>query len=205
MSQAAVRRPRVLSGAFFCFAACLGPFRSRLLVNTVGPLVLIAVAIAACSAAGAILGLVTSKMTWRDGAAFGGAVAVVIVWVLVPPVSKTVFEVYDCENFGVSDVVNVSSSDVHAYAYFLHADMSISCSSGDYGSLLGLASLFVVIWPIAMPVLLAALLVGAHKSKKASKSSMLSRATVTPDSSATSRDTHSSSVSPNSTKPARVE
>ena len=54
---------------------------------------------------------------------------------------------------------------------------SISCSSGDYGSLLGLASLFVVIWPIAMPVLLAALLVGAHKSKKASKSSMLSRAT----------------------------
>ena len=127
-------------------AACLGPFRSRLLVNTVGPLVLIAVVIAACSAAGAILGLVTAKMTWRDGAAVGGAVSVVIVWVLVPPVSKTVFEVYDCEYFGVSDVVgNASSSDAHDYAHFLHADMRISCSSDDYGSLwasqlLGLSS-----------------------------------------------------------------
>lgn len=144
---------------------CFGAYETRLIATSLGPLFIIIIVMLVAG----IIGFLVGRST-RLAAAIGGALSVVILWVLCPPVSKIVLEVFDCEPFGVADAITTSSGDHNVVQWFLHSDLDIRCSFSDYSSALydrltGLGTLFIIIWPVGVPLMFAALLVGAKRSR----------------------------------------
>ena len=93
--------------------------------------------------------------------------------------------------FGAADEADVDSfgqrnATVHRNATeqaFLYSSMRIRCSDATYQSqehdeLLRLAGAFVAIWPVGMPLLLGALLVGAEKRRSTPGFSIIVRSTA---------------------------
>ena len=156
---------------------CFGPYESRLMATAIGPLVTIAIIMLIAVLASAIF-----SRSIKLGAVIGGMLSLVIVWILTPPVSKVVFEVFDCEPFGFVDANVMNSTDSSDVSHwFLHADLDIRCShdtfsSSLYDRLTALGGLFIVIWPVGMPLMFTALLVGAKRSQ--SSQTVISRITA---------------------------
>ena len=166
--------------------ACIGDFSSRINLTAVAPLVVIAIGIPLAALTGKLLG------SMRTGLGFGGAFGLVIVWALTPTISKMLFQVFDCETFGFFDgtaeTLNSTSTGV-IEQHFLYEAMRIRCSDADFDSpehdeLKGLAGFYLAIWPVGMPLLMAALLTRAHRQSSMPSTgmpptnlSMLQRAT----------------------------
>ena len=111
----------------------------------------------------------------------GGGVCIAIIWAVIPPVSKLLFSVYDCETFGAADEMDAGSNVVEQA--FLYSSMRIRCSdasdvSQEHEELLTLSGFFVAIWPVGMPLLLGGLLFAAEKRRSKPGFSVIVRSTA---------------------------
>ena len=143
---------------------CVGSYTVRLIVTALSPLILIAVTLFVSTIGG------YACRSTHKGAAVGGSIVVVIIWVLTPPVSKMILSVFDCESYRAVDAPH------ERRMWFMLADKSYECyESAEYNELAMLSSVFVVVWPVGMPLLLLCLLFCARRNYRA-KSSLLARA-----------------------------
>ena len=79
---------------------CFGDISSRLRAMAAGPLVVIAAMMVVAIALGGVLKMCMANAL-RGSITFGAAASLVIVWCFTPPVSKALFEVFDCQSFGL--------------------------------------------------------------------------------------------------------
>ena len=137
-------------------AACLGGFRSRLLVEAWLPvLVLVVLGVASVLAAVAM----GARSEQRGGAVAivrsGGLTALpwalVALFAFVPSVSTRIFSAFACQGFGYDDATGAE----HLY---LHADLAIRCAGDAYRTLTSEATGLILLWPVGVPVLFLALL-----------------------------------------------
>ena len=103
--------------------------------------------------------------------------ALLLSYCLVPSVSKTIFQSWSCVEYEY-DRRDASIS----YYYFMSNDLSVRCSNGgysnpDYDKITMTALILLIIWPVGMVVVYAAILLSCRSSLIAREPTPLSRAT----------------------------
>ena len=85
--------------------------------------------------------------------------AIIMVYVLLPSVSTSIFDAMRCKSFVTNDDGSIENS-------YLLEDLSISCNKSDsnYKDLLTTFWVLFTVWPVAMPLLFAGLLWNIKKS-----------------------------------------
>ena len=143
---------------------CVGGLMTRLAFNGLWPLVLMLVV------ALALTGYeMARKGSLRSAALRSLKVAVFISFCVLPSVTRSLFLAFQCRSFGFDDFANEPKS-------YLTASLDIECLTGEHQPTLGLAGGFIVLWPLAMPLLYAFLLYRCHHSIQSRQPSSLSRA-----------------------------
>ena len=145
---------------------CVGGLTTRLAFNGLWPLVLIlavALALAAREAArkGSIKSVALRSLEF----------AVFISFCVLPSVTRSLFLAFQCQSFGFDDLTSETKS-------YLTASLDIECTgSGAHQPIITLAAGFIMLWPLAMPLLYAFLLYRCRRSIQNHLPSPLSRAT----------------------------
>ena len=151
----------------FVFAdwKCVGGLTTRLAFNGLWPLVLmlaVALALAAREAA--------RKGSIKSVALRSLEAAVFISFCVLPSVTRSLFLAFQCQSFGFDDLTSETKS-------YLTASLDIECTgSGAHQPIIALAVGFIVLWPLAMPLLYAFLLYRCRQSIQNHQPSPLSRA-----------------------------
>ena len=143
---------------------CVGGLTTRLAFNGMWPLVLmlaVALVFAARKAA--------RKGSVRSAALRSLEAAVFISFCVLPSVTRSLFLAFQCQSFGFDDLKRETKS-------FLTASLDIECSSTAHQPSIALAVGFIVVWPLAMPLLYALLLYRCRRSIQDHQPSPLSRA-----------------------------
>jgi hypothetical protein len=72
-----------------------------------------------------------------------------ITFVLVGPTSSSIFAAWTCETYALNSIAEPPTTTA-----FLLADLSLKCDSsdGEYAKVESLAYIFVVIWPVGVPL-----------------------------------------------------
>jgi hypothetical protein len=140
---------------------CVGGLTTRLTFNGMWPLVLmLAVALA----------LAARKAARKGSALRSLEAAVFISFCVLPSVTRSLFLAFQCQSFGFDD----RASETRSY---LTASLDVECTgSGAHQSIIALAVGFIVVWPLAMPLLYALLLYRCGRSIQNHQPSPLSRA-----------------------------
>ena len=144
---------------------CVGGLTTRLAFNGLWPLALmlaVALALAARTAArrGSIKNVVLRSLEF----------AVFISFCVLPSVTRSLFLAFQCQSFGFDDLTSETKS-------YLTASLDIECTgSGTHQPIIALTVGFIVLWPLAMPLLYALLLYRCRHSIQNHKPSPLSRA-----------------------------
>lgn len=147
---------------------CIGSFSDRLLFVAFAPLVVLTLVAGSSAAYGGLLAYQGARMaaadsaqveTVREGMARGLLRALPLVlavlFALVPMVSARIFSSYSCKLLG--------SSAEHGSDYsVLHADYSVVCGSDEHERIIVLANCLVVLWPVGVSVLFAAVLLAGR-------------------------------------------
>ena len=143
---------------------CVGGLTTRLAFNGLWPLVLmlaVALTLAAHKAA--------RKASVRSAALRSLEAAVFISFCVLPSVTRSLFLAFQCQSFGFDDLKRETKS-------YLTASLDIECSSAAHQPSIALAVGFIVVWPLAMPLLYALLLYRCRRSIQNHQPSPLSRA-----------------------------
>jgi|EP00966_Prymnesium_polylepis_P220688 hypothetical protein len=173
--------------ATFVASACVGDFKSRLLLVAAGPLVLLSVLLilallaAAANQRQLLLALSPRRLGGaalltivKDGIFLALPLTLVSCFVLVPNVARRIFASFNCDSFGFDD----HDAGQHSY---LHSDYSIRCSDSAYTSphheaIKLLAFAFIAIWPIGVPVLFGTILFLCRRAMRSQQPTKLSSA-----------------------------
>ena len=143
---------------------CVGGLTTRLAFNGLWPLALmlaVALALAARTAArkGSIKAVALRSLEF----------AVFVSFCVLPSVTRSLFLAFQCQSFGFDDLTGETKS-------YLTASLDIECSSGAHQPIVGFAVGFILLWPVAMPLLYALLLYRCRRSIQNHQPSPLSRA-----------------------------
>ena len=151
----------------FVFAdwKCVGGLTTRVAFNGLWPLVLmLAVALALTAREAA------RKGSLRSAVLRSMKFAVVISFCVLPSVTRSLFLAFQCQSFGFDDLASETKS-------YLTASLDIECSGyGAHQPIIALAVGFIVLWPLAMPLLYVFLLYYCRRSIQNHQPSTLSRA-----------------------------
>ena len=150
----------------FVFAdwKCVGGLTTRLAFNGLWPLALmlaVALALAAREAA--------RKGSIKNVALRSLKFAVFISFCVLPSVTRSLFLAFQCQSFGFDDLTGETKP-------YLTASLDIECLTGEHQPIIALAVGFIVLWPLAMPLLYAFLLYRCRRSIQSRRPSSLSRA-----------------------------
>ena len=151
--------------------ACYGDFEHRLLIMGLAPIALISVVLVGCVAwsLGVSRG-VTLSVPATAGLVRGLPIALLLSFVLVPPVSKYIFSSFDCIQYDVDSSAGLTTS-------FLRADASVICQdSVEHQRIFTSALTLSIVWPCGAPILYVALLWAAQKAIQERKPNRLTRA-----------------------------
>jgi len=98
-------------------------------------------------------------------------ISVVVLYLVLPSVSSTIFDAIICRAFDTSDEGNIVRS-------YLVADMSIECDndSNEYVSINKIFWVSVTFWPILVPLIFFGLLISIHKSVYSNRINFLAEA-----------------------------
>ena len=156
-----------LGVALFPSWACLGDLRWRIAFNALWPLGLMAAVCAALVSRELLMG-----RSARQSLLSSLRAAIFISFCVIPSVTRSLFLAFQCESFGFDDTTSPSETKSH-----LTASINVECSSDEHGRFVALASVFIVIWPVGMPLLYAVLLHRCRRAVREHQPSGLSRAT----------------------------
>ena len=141
----------------FVPTACLGDYRTRLLIGSLWPVGL--VLLFAVGFVGWELLQGCRTMNSSSTRAIGSAVkaglqravplTLGLTFLVVPSTSMRIFRTFECEP------IKYSEGEVRRY---LKADLTLSCDSEDYDETSAVAGLFIALWPVGIPLLYAVLL-----------------------------------------------
>jgi len=113
----------------------------------------------------------------------GFAFAIFLSYVVLPTVSRSVFETWSCENFGyIDDPTRHLSDDPTLTRSFMRTDGEVVCEVGGpsdspHNRLAQLSYGLLVLWPLGMPAAYAALLYKCRSSIRRRTQSFLSAST----------------------------
>jgi hypothetical protein len=131
---------------------CFGSYRTRLLILSVWPVALLSL-VAACLIARELArdhrnrdrsSVVTSRShgaAVRSGLERTLPLTLVLTFLLVPSTATRVFKTFLCDPF----LYNSQAGETRRY---LHDDLSLSCSSSEYGATRNIALGMLVLWPM---------------------------------------------------------
>ena len=143
---------------------CVGGLATRLAFNGLWPLVLILAVALALAARKAV-----RKGSTRSAALRSLKVAVFISYCTLPSVTRSLFLAFQSESFGFDDLTSETKS-------YLTASLDIEFGSAAHRPIITLAVVFIVLWPLAMPLIYALLLYRCRRSIQNHQPSPLSRA-----------------------------
>ena len=144
---------------------CVGGLTTLLAFNGLWPLVLMLAVVLALTARKAVHKGSLKAILLRSLEA-----AVFISFCVLPSVTRSLFLAFQCESFGFDDPMSETKS-------YLTASLDIECTgSGAHQPIIALAVGFIVLWPLAMPLLYAILLYRCRQSIQNHQPSPLSRA-----------------------------
>ena len=133
---------------------CVGGLTMRLAFNGLWPLLLMVVVALTHLARAAVRtsGLQVAMLRSLEAAVF-------ISFCVLPSVTRSLFLAFQCESFRFDDLAGEEPKS------YLTASLNVECSTdGEHGSIIALAGAFIVVWPVAMPLMYAALL---HRCRRA--------------------------------------
>ena len=144
---------------------CVGGLSTRLAFNGLWPLgLMVAVALALATREAA------RKGSLKSAALRSLEAAVFVSFCVLPSVTRSLFLAFQCQSFGFDDLVSETKS-------YLTASLNVECSgSGAHKPIIALAVVFIVLWPVAMPLLYACLLYRCRHPILSHQLSPLSRA-----------------------------
>ena len=144
---------------------CVGGLTTLLAFNGLWPLVLMLAVVLALAAREAV-----RKGSIKAVALRSLQAAVFISFCVLPSVTRSLFLAFQCESFGFDDPTSETKS-------YLTASLDIECTGSDaHQPIIALAVGFIVLWPLAMPLLYALLLYRCRRSIQNHQPSPLSRA-----------------------------
>jgi hypothetical protein len=161
---------------------CIGNFKGRLFLRTSIALGLVVAGPFLCACFVSCKEIlvrralrVDSTRSIAEAALAGVPAAVMIAFALTPSISKTLFSTFDCEEFSANDASGASS-------HFLIADFSVRCSSQDHTSsdwdeARIVATGYIMVWPVGMPILFLALLLHCREAIKGRRWTPMTNAT----------------------------
>ena len=146
---------------------CLGGLTARLVFSGLWPLVLMAM-LALC-----LFGLEAARKAPIQRALVRSLEAFVFIsFCVLPSVTRSLFVAFQCESFGFDDSARPPESRT-----YLLASLNIEChTSAEHELIYITAYIFIVLWPVAMPLLYAALLFRCRHAILKHQPSTLSRA-----------------------------
>ena len=148
---------------------CVGGLTTRLAFNGLWPLVLMIAVASALLAHAAV-----RKSSLRAAMLRGLEASILISFCVLPSVTRSLFLAFQCESFGFDDIAGEDSTSKS----YLTASLNVECTGdGEHGSIISLAVVFVVLWPVAMPLLYAVLLHRCRHAIVDHQPNALSRAT----------------------------
>ena len=144
---------------------CVGGLSTRLAFNGLWPLgLMVAVALALATREAA------RKGSLKSAALRSLEAAVFVSFCVLPSVTRSLFLAFQCQSFGFDDLASETKS-------YLTASLDVECSgSGAHKPIIALAVVFIVLWPVAMPLLYALLLYRCRRPILNHQPSPLSRA-----------------------------
>ena len=154
-------------GAFiFPSWTCLGGLTVRLVFSGLWPLVLMA-AVALC-----LIGLEAARKGPIQRALLRSLEAAIFIsFCVLPSVTRSLFLAFKCESFGYDDLA--SPPELRTY---LSAQLNVECYSSNHVPICTAAWVFIVMWPLALPLLYGALLFRCRRAILNHQPSTLSRA-----------------------------
>ena len=154
-------------GAFiFPSWTCLGGLTVRLVFSGLWPLVLMA-AVALC-----LIGLEAARKGPIQRALLRSLEAAIFIsFCVLPSVTRSLFLAFKCESFGYDDLASPPESRT-----YLSAQLNVECYSSNHVPIYTAAWVFIVMWPLALPLLYGALLFRCRRAILNHQPSTLSRA-----------------------------
>ena len=145
---------------------CLGGLTARLVFSGLWPLGLMG-AVALC-----LLGLeAVRKGSLQRALLRSLQVAIFISFCVLPSVTRSLFLAFKCESFGYDDLASPPESRP-----YLSASFNVQCYSPEHAPIYATAWVFIVMWPLALPLLYGALLFRCRRAILNHQPSTLSRA-----------------------------
>ena len=143
---------------------CVGGLTTRLAFNGLWPLALMLAVVLALAAREAL-----RKGSIKAVVHHSLEAAVFISFCVLPSVTRSLFLAFQCESFGFDDLTSETKS-------YLTASLDIECTGPAHQPIIALAVGFIVVWPLAMPLLYAILLYRCRRPIQHHQPSPLSRA-----------------------------
>ena len=144
---------------------CVGGLTTRIAFNGLWPLVLMLAVALALAAREAV-----RKGSIKIVALRSLKAAVFVSFCALPSVTRSLFLAFGCQSFGFDDLTSETKSYLTAH------ERDIECFSGAHRPIIALAVGFIVVWPVAMPLVYAFLLYRCRRSIQNHRPSPLSRA-----------------------------
>ena len=145
---------------------CLGGLTARLVFSGLWPLGLMA-AVALC-----LLGLEAARKGSLQRALLRSLQAAIFIsFCVLPSVTRSLFLAFKCESFGYDDLASPPESRP-----YLSASLNVQCYSPEHAPIYATAWVFIVMWPLALPLLYGALLFRCRRAILNHQPSTLSRA-----------------------------
>jgi len=150
--------------------ACMGSMRIRLMVAGLWPLVAILLGGAALACYALVVWLVTGRADALRRTLVRATLnrllywAILVAYLVLPSVSRTILKVEQCESFAVNDFTGERRS-------YLVADLNVLCSADDdeYSGLDAYFWGFFVLWPVLVPLAFLALLLSIRSEVQAQR------------------------------------
>ena len=169
---------RVCVSDYFVPGQCIPfGFRTRLLLRAILPLVLLVaillgtIVIFYCRRA---RGLSTHSRWMSDALMVSAPIALFGSFILCPTVSKGIFDTWDCTEYELDSATGEMRT-------FLNSDLQIVCSGNEhpdeYDTIKIIAYIFVLLWPIGMPVIFLLVLWPNRKALRQRRSTRMVQAT----------------------------
>ena len=156
-------------------AVCMGSYRRRLMISACWPIAFL-LASAVCSVgfesfrARSKACAARLRVGTRAGLLRILPLTLLVTFLLLPSITMRIFNTFLCDAIPFDE-----HGEVRRY---LHDDLRLSCSSGEYEAARSAALALVVVWPVGAPVLFALLVFASRDSLRTGKQSELSRATA---------------------------
>ena len=145
---------------------CLGGLTARLVFSGLWPLGMMA------AVALGLLGLEAARKGPVQQALFRSLEAAVFIsFCVLPSVTRSLFLAFKCESIGYDDLTSPAESQT-----YLSASLNVECYSPEHAQIYTTAWVFIVLWPLALPLLYGALLFRSRHAILNHQPSTLSRA-----------------------------